>query len=233
MKKVLCYILLISAVILQSSCSKKDNYTSPSETLTGNVIDSVTGKPIQTEEPNGIRIQLLETSWSSNPDPLYFWAKSDGTFKNTKIFNGTYTVTPVDGPYFPITGKSMEIKGVTEVDFKVVPYLNVNFADVKQSGTSVDVSYTISRSKAAYKITDAMVFVSTTPFVGNNAYILNLTKTNDLSGADDQTILSSTYKTTLTGLTSGYTYYIRVGARTNDPGSRRYNYTEVRKISIP
>jgi hypothetical protein len=43
--------------ILFFSC-EIDNYDAPDGTLTGRVIDGVTGNPISTEQPNGFRIRV-------------------------------------------------------------------------------------------------------------------------------------------------------------------------------
>jgi hypothetical protein len=237
MKKVIIPITLILFVACITSCSKSiDTYAAPSETLTGSIIDSITGQPIQTEQPDGIRLQMLETSWSDNPIPWYFWVKPDGTFNNTKVFAATYTITPVDGPFFPIEGTTVDVKGTTNIEFKVMPFLNVAIVDkVQQSGTEVNLSYKISRARVAFKITDAKVFVSTTDYVsnGSNDNILSSQNNNDLSGTTDEAVLATTYNAKITGLKSGRTYYIRVGARTDDNVSKRYNYSEVQAVTIP
>ncbi|MBV4355908.1 DUF3823 domain-containing protein [Pinibacter aurantiacus] len=237
MKKIIIAIALLGFLVLGNSCSKEnDSYPAPSETLTGNVIDSVTGKPIQTEQPDGIRLQMLETSWSDNPIPWYFWIKPDGTFNNDKIFAATYKITPVDGPFFPVEGKSVVLKGKVNVDFIVTPFLNVEIVGkVQQNGNDVNLSYKISRAKAAYKITDARVFVSNTPYVsnGSNDNVFSTQNNNDLNGTPDETVLTTVYNAKITGLKSGRTYYVRVGARTNDNVSKRYNYSEEQAVTMP
>lgn len=237
MKKIIIAIALFGSLVLGNSCSKSiDTYTAPAETLTGNVIDSVTGKPIQTEQPDGIRLQMLETSWSDNPIPWYFWVKPDGSFNNTKVFRATYKITPVDGPFFPIEGTTVDVKGVTNVDFKVVPFLNVEITGkLQQNGSEVSLNYKISRAKTAFKITDARVFVSNTSYVsnGSNDNILSSQNNNDLRNTADEDVLAGSYSATITGLKSGRTYYVRVGARTDDNVSKRYNYSEAQSVTIP
>jgi hypothetical protein len=237
--KKLVYISILCAIIFSvHSCIEQDEYAAPGETLTGSVIDVNTGEPIRTEQGSGIRIRLEETSWSDEPVPTYFWVKQDGTFNNSKVFRGTYTVTPVDGPYFPIEGKSVEINGTTEVDFEVEPFLNVEITNLEQNGGDVEVSFTISRSTEAFKITDARVFVSNTQYVGNNTYLNNktgqdLTPTVNLNSTPDDEILSTTHTLDVVGMESGRTYYLRVGARTNDDVQRRYNYSEIVPVTVP
>lgn len=230
-----CCMILISI----NACLKKDEYDAPNAAIMGSVIDKNTGKPIQTEQTNGIRIQMEETSWGEDYVPTYFWVKQDGTFQNTKVFSGVYTVTPIDGPFLPLSeGTSINVSGVAEVTFEVEPFLNIEIVDMIQTGGNIAVSFKISRSSATFKITDARVFLSNTQYVGNNTFLNNktgqvLTPAIDLNGIPDETILSSTYTLNVVGMESGRTYYLRIGARTNDNVQRRYNYSEIKQVTVP
>jgi hypothetical protein len=229
MKKINLLLCLFIATIA-ISCEKLDNYDAPNETLTGRVIDQTTGEPIISEQPNGFRIKLLETSWSDNPQPEYFWGKADGTFNNTKIFAGTYSVSPVEGAFFDVDPQQVEIKGSVDIEFKVTPYLTVNATEIKKiDAETLEVSYTISRTKVGDKIIDARVFVSTNPNVGTNIIDSNLSPLRDLQNISDNEILNTTYKETIKGLKSGKKYYVRVGARTNN-ASKRYNFTKITEV---
>lgn len=225
MKRIyyLLYIVLMS--ILSVSCSEIDNYDGPSETLTGCVIDEVTNKPIITEQPNGFRIKMEEVSWSDNPQPEYFWGKADGTFNNTKIFPATYEISPVEGAFFPVEPVKAEVKGTTKIEFKVMPYLTVLISDILYEGDRLNVTYTISRAKTGDKIIDSRVFVSTNPNVGSNILENELSPMKDLSGISDEEILKTTFKESISELEKGKIYYVKVGARTDNP-SKRYNFTE-------
>jgi hypothetical protein len=102
MKRLFYYIALCLVVIAGTSCSKIDNYPAPSDTINGSTIDEVTGATVQTEVGGGgTRVELLETSYSSNPVPIYFQSMQDGTFNNTKVFAATYKVS-VQGPFVPL-----------------------------------------------------------------------------------------------------------------------------------
>lgn len=235
-------ILLFSMLILNlTSCNKLDMYEEPKETLTGIIIDKNTGVGIETEQPNGIRIKLEETSWSETPAPLYFWVKPDGTFQNTKVFTGTYVVTPVDGAYFPIIGDTIEIRGgKTNIDFEVEPFLNVEILSINQNGGTLDINFKISRSTAAAKITDAKVFISPTKFASNGTFLNNksgqiLSPTLTFPAATtDETILAGTHTLQVVGLEGGgRTYFVRVGVRTNDAVQKRYNYAPAQMITVP
>jgi hypothetical protein len=204
----------------------------PNATLTGEVIDVVTGAPIQTNVYDCM-IQLDELSWSQNPQPFKFTTRPDGTFSNTKLFECIYKITTVIGPFIPIEGKEMDIKGDTKVTFEVEPFLNVKITELKQEGSAVTVSFKISSKSNLYKVTDSRVFINNTPLVGDGGNMTQFNQDMDFSNTDNNEIYANTYQFNVVNLLSGRTYYLRVGARSDDPVSRRYNYSEVKKIVIP
>lgn len=225
----LFYLLLMTFLF---SCAKLDNYPLPGETLTGELIDAVTGEPLQTQTYDCM-IKLEEKSWSDNPEPFRFTTRPDGTFQNTKVFAGRYIVTPVDGPFIPIEGKEVDIHGTAEVSFTVEPFLNVEVTGVTQEGRSATVSFNISSRSNLYKVLNAEVFVNSTELVSDGGNLTEFRKSVNLESLPNEDVYTNTYSQTITGLISGRTYYIRVGARSDDPVSRRYNYSKVTKIVIP
>lgn len=225
-------IAMFCLMFLVASCAKLDNYGEPGETLTGKIIDKNTGKPILTSTYDCM-IKMEETSWSDTPEPWKFTSKPDGTFMNTKVFQGTYIVTPVDGPFFPITGKTVEIKGSTSVDFEVEPYLNVSITNLTQTGGTATVAFKISSSKNSYKVTDAQVFVATTSFVSDGTSLPAYKKSFDFNGTANAVVYAGTHTATIENLMSKRTYYIRVGARVDSPISNKYNYSEYKEVLIP
>lgn len=234
MKKHIIYIAVLLATIIMGGCAKKDNYPEPDKTLNGRVVDAETNEPIYTEQPDGTRIKLLQTDWNDNPIPQYFWVKPDGTFRNTKIFKGKYEVTPVDGPFVPLAQpQTIDLNGgEADLTFKVLPFLRIKLISVDVTGTTAIVSYKIERPAGSFKITDAKVFVSTTDQATNASFDNKLSQTNDLQGTADNIILASTYTASIT-LPAQRSFYLRVGARSEDNVSRRYNYTPAVKVDIP
>jgi hypothetical protein len=226
MKKYMIICLLAG---LCFSCDKLDTYGEPKETLTGAVIDVTTDQPIRTEQPNGYRLRLMELSWSDNPQPLYFWGKADGTFHNSKVFAGEYEITPVEGAFFQPAPQTVNIKGATKVEFTVTPYLSVSAEQITLAGNELTVRYRISRTQEGDKIYDSRVFVSTNPNVGTNVFTNSLSPLRDLRSMDDATVLQTVFEEKISGFETGKTYYIRIGARTNN-FSLRYNFTETVKI---
>ncbi|MDI9551977.1 MAG: DUF3823 domain-containing protein [Bacteroidota bacterium] len=170
MKRILSYIIAAGITTLGfSACSlfEIDNFDAPEETITGKIVDIETGEPVLTEQNGrGIRIRLTELSWGENvtynPD---FYAKDDGTYRNTKIFKGRYNVR-IDGPFIPLyrtapDGTVLEdatvetdIKGVTTVDFLVQPFLKVEIVGdpiVSAGKVTANVRVTRATTKEAFR----------------------------------------------------------------------------------
>lgn len=170
MKRILSYIIAGGVTILGfSSCSlfEIDNFDAPEETITGKIVDIETGEPVLTEQNGrGIRIRLTELSWGENvtynPD---FYAKDDGTYRNSKIFKGHYNIR-IDGPFIPLyrtapDGTVLEdgtvetdIKGVTTVDFLVQPFLKVEIVGdpiVSAGKVTANVRVTRATTKEAFR----------------------------------------------------------------------------------
>lgn len=153
MKKKISSVLTCCALLTLVSCNmfSIDNYDEPKETLQGTVRDVTTGDPILTNQGgDGIRVRIKEISWGENanynPD---IRARENGTYRNTKLFEGTYEVE-VDGPFIPLfrqdpnqvtipgaEKKVIDIKGVTTLDFEVQPFLKVRFAGEPQVSNGV------------------------------------------------------------------------------------------------
>jgi hypothetical protein len=239
-----CFILLVSL----NSCIKWDNYDLPKETFRGTITDKTTGKPFNTEiGANGVRIKMMELSWTaSTVTPWYFYTLQDGSFNNTKVFAGNYNIEP-QGAFVPLvltdgTGAitsdlsvTSDIKGITNVDFQVEPFLNIEWVGdpvVNANGTiTVQVIVTRGTTNTSYQqaVTDVYLYINnSSTFVGNNNY--DARYSTRLTGTAASTSLNKTTTITTTGtLLANNTYYLRVGARINTTiqGVQRYNYSTV------
>ncbi|GAA4302920.1 DUF3823 domain-containing protein [Compostibacter hankyongensis] len=250
MKRRLYYMSLILAVLAAGSCKKLDNYDGPTETLTGNILDANTGKNVQSEvsgdNGNGTRIKLLEISWSDNPTPLYLACKEDGTYSNKRVFAATYKMS-AEGAFVPMVqgdddkSKTVEVKGgVTNVDFEVEPFLEVEWVGdpVLNADSTVSARVKITRGTKnpgfQQEITDLWLFVSPTQYCGNNNYDNRYSAHVVYSGTAGDSILGQTItlKTIGGALPSKRDWYFRIGARINY-GLKQYNYNEARMIAVP
>ncbi len=239
MKNIQSLLFIFCIIAASLSSCKLDNYDEPDGTITGRVIDSVTGEPIVTEQPDGFRIKLEEISWSDAPRPEYFWGKADGTFNNIRLFSGTYKVTPVEGAFDTPGAKEVNITsgGVTTVDFTVTPYISFSDVSIVKSGDNIEVSFKLTKNIQDATLQDYRIFATyKTPFVGtvifesaiysgdNNPKNSNPIK---LTEAD----LNKTLTETLDKITPGKLWYVRVGARCSNSSSR-YNMSKVFPIQM-
>lgn len=221
--------LVMVIAVVTGSCKKAvDDRDAPSDTIKGKIIDAITGKPILTEQPDGIKMRLFEEGVGANLTSIDFWTRSDGTYNQGRIFSSTYKVVPVEGAFFPADTQRVTVNGVAEIDFTVTPFLAVEATITPGSG-SVTATYKLLRTKVGEKISDAKIIASSVPTVSNAVYDPGKAVTRNLTAIDDLTILASQYTDVLGGLESGKTYYVRVAART---GGARYNYSPVIKVTV-
>ncbi|WP_300701822.1 DUF3823 domain-containing protein [Bacteroides sp.] len=252
MKKIVYFLAVSFMVLAETSCQKFDNYDEPQETLRGTIIDKETKAPFFTETGNnGVRIKLMEYSWSDNPTPYYFTVKQDGTFNNTKIFKGDYNIEP-EGAFVPLVLRNakgeiisdasitMGVKGTVNLNFEVEPFLRVEYVgEPVIDGRKITVKARITRGTAnpdyQQEISDVYLFINgSSPYVGSNNFDDRYDK--HLGGEEIKNIIGETITLTTEGeLPAGRTYYLRVGARINKDiaGAKRYNYADVKTVSIP
>lgn len=246
------YLLLVSIFIIlfQSSCSKEiDNYDAPAETLTGTIIDKSTGKALNSEYgTTGLNIILEELSWSDNPTPYNFGGKIDGTFNNSKIFKGTYRIN-VEGPFVPLLQrdgqgnitvderKTIDVSGVTEVNFEVDPFFKVEWASelsVESDGrVSADVKYTRSTTNPAFQVNpnEMVILAGYTPHVlqmnnYDNRYEWGWSQNSSHLGKIQKVITRANNP-----IPKGVKFYYRIGVRNSF--NNKYNYSDTREMTIP
>ena len=268
MKKILYSgLICLSAIIGFCSCTR-DNYVEPQETILGRVVDAATGELVLTDQGSeGTRVRLRELSWKETavPDNFDFFCMKEGIFRNTKVFEGHYNVR-VDGAFIPLVRRSatgdtladetkyVDIKGVTEVEFQVQPFLKLEWVGQPTvSGGKITATVKVTRavSPADFKakiepmggyddnmlnVTDVRLFVSQVPYVGfrewDNRY------STELSYSDNsfEALLGQPVTITTQGeIPAGRKVFIRAAARINyaTENIRRHNYNEAIAVDIP
>jgi len=227
MKKILNFKYIALFFVFAACEPELDNYAPPSETLTGQVIDAVTGQSLITEQPNGFRVRYREIGYSESAPERNFWGKADGSFTNTKLFPNQYEVYVSDGPFLNPPVKTVDIKGgVTEVMFTVTPNLNVVNSSATLSENILKVSFGINRPAAiTNKVKEAFVSISLNPNVSFTLFQKQVKY--DFRTTPDATVLATTHGGAIDlaalGLKKGYTYYVKIGAGVE--GNVRYNYS--------
>ena len=222
MNKII-YLAILSAFIF-TACTLEDNFDAPSETITGTVIDNVTGEPLRTEQPDGFRIRYKEISDQyPNAQYYYFWGKADGTFNDSKIFAGTYEITAVEGAFVTPAPQTVNVSGITEVNFSVTPYLVIKNSKISLNGTTLHAEFDIERpAGVTATLKTAFVAISWSPNVSFRTYgSTGLLKTQNITDANLGSKIS--FDIDISGLSTGHTWYVSMGARTSV--TDRYNYS--------
>lgn len=239
MTRSIIYLILSVVCLAGFTSCESDNYDGPEETFRGAFIDKETKKPFQTAIGNtGIRIRMMEYSWSDNPQPYDFNCMMDGTFNNNKIFAGNYGIIP-EGAFVPLEEEIMDIKGTVEKTFEVEPLLRLEWIGepkVNADGTAeVKVKITRGTDHPNYQqpIEEAWLFVSEISYVGDFSFSNRFS--TQLVGAAVSDILDKELTIRTKGQFPEYSrkFFLRVGARTTMKfsGTNRYNYTTVKEIT--
>lgn len=250
MKKLIYSLFMGVSVLLATSCMEIDNFDAPDAHFTGRIIDSTTGENILADQGENT-IRIWEKSWSLNPGAQTIPVKQDGTFNNTKLFNGTYDVL-AEGAWWPVDTIRVGIGGKVTQNFEVTPYLRLFDLQVVYENDSLTVScrFDAPVKEGLPRITELRPFLSLTQFCGSGNHIdyydkieyqdefginrpvywkqINSTWGN-LPKLDDG--MSEVYSIRLP-VTHGYIYFVRMGARVDDM-YKKYNYTEIKTIEIP
>lgn len=239
MTRSIIYLILSVVCLAGLTSCESDNYDGPEETFRGAFIDKETKEPFQTAIGNtGIRIRMMEYSWSDNPQPYDFNCMMDGTFNNNKIFAGNYGIIP-EGAFVPLEEEIMDIKGTVEKTFEVEPLLRLEWIGepkVNADGTAeVKVKITRGTDHPNYQqpIEEAWLFVSEISYVGDFSFSNRFS--TQLVGAAVSDILDKELTIRTKGQFPEYSrkFFLRVGARTTMKfsGTNRYNYTTVKEIT--
>ena len=267
MKKIFYSIMFITALISFNSC-KVDNYELPKETIRGRVVDAATGELVLTDQGSeGTRVRLRELSWKETavPDNFDFFCMKEGIFQNTKIFQGHYNVR-IDGAFIPLVrrnaagdtlaneSKNIDIKGVTEVEFRVQPFLKVEWVGtptIANGKITAQIRVTRAVSPADFKakiepmggyndnmlnVTDVRLFVSQVPYVGYREWDNRYSTEIGYSGTNFNALLGQPITITTNGvIPAGRTVFIRAAARINyaTENIRRHNYNAALRVDMP
>lgn len=214
MKKI-AYLCLITAVLF--SC-KKDNYDGPDAIIYGSILDVDTHDLVEQDIIQGAQIQYVEKGYTG---VQYLVIKNDGTYRNSMMFSGDYTFTPILGNFHPVDSQQVHISGQTRVDFNVLPYLRIKNLHITKVGSVVSATFNVEQTDLN-NVARIGLFVSPESAVGS---VVNLkaqeiaiggTIRSDSTITIDMDVSGTSFKT-------GGSYYFRAGALI-DVASAKYNY---------
>lgn len=246
--KSIKHIILSMLVIAGMASCEEDNYPAPSLTFRGAIVDKETGEPFQTAIGNtGVRIRMMEYSWSETPTPYYMYSMMNGQFNNSKIFKGEYGITP-EGAFVALPEERVEISGTVEKNYEVEPFLRLEWVGepvVNDDGTAtIQVKIDRGTTHPDYQqaLTEVWLFVSETQYAGDFSYSPNFsTKLIGLTLPTlGETVLITTGWPGGIGTGSQRTfpdysrkYFLRVGARIDKQvnSTNVFNYTTIKEIT--
>ncbi|MBT1705629.1 DUF3823 domain-containing protein [Chryseosolibacter indicus] len=246
--KSIKHIVISFLLIAGFAACEEDNYPGPDATFKGAIIDAETGEPFQTAiGGTGVRIRMMEYSWSETPAPYDLYVMMDGRFNNNKVFKGNYGVTP-SGAFVALPEEVIEISGTVEKNYEVDPFLRVEWVGepvINNDGTAtiqVQISRGTNHPDYQQALAEVWLFVSETQYVGDFSYSPNYS--TRLTGAT-LPALGGTVSIT-TGWPGGIgtgsqrtfpdyarKYFLRVGARIDKQvnSTNVYNYSTVKEIT--
>lgn len=221
---VLKTIIYQLAAILLMGCSV-DNFKAPNATLTGRVVDNITGDLIENGGVNdGTVIQLFE---GSSRQPILCKSFPNGDFVNARLFPGNYKLYAVGAFERVEDTLSIRMDGDSNVDIKVVPHLRLETSLISQSGSAATIRVGYEVIGNGKIINELSILWSTIDnpnfytFHGGNLITARIEPINSVKGE---------HIFTASGLTPGAKYYFRAAGRTNASGNF-YNYSKT--ISNP
>lgn len=249
------YLIIFVLFCLAITGCEIDNYEAPSCTIEGKITDHL-GGPFQTSQGAGI-IRIREISWAKDSTTYTsnrtLKVQQDGTYRNTKIFNGTYRLLPYSGAFFPYddinqdnddAGELIQINGKQTLNFTVTPYLTIEWVETptvdSEGYLNCSVKFTRNQ-KSGYEMPDlrqARLLVSRSVNAGaaeSSLFSAPMTITNDMEGAEIH------FRTDVPLKYSGIDYWVRVAMNcktaagkpdTNYPGMGAENFSTIEKIHV-
>lgn len=241
MKKIKNIALALCTVGALTAC-ELDNFEGPDAGLYGEIIDKETGRKVPQDIINGTLIEIWEYGYDP-VTPQRLEVKTDGSYMDTRLFSNMYDVIPVNTNFHNNATESVdtlqvEIKGQTELNFEVVPYLRVVDANISKTGSKAVASFRLEQPidsvflnagdtvKRAVIIKEVGLYAHLDPNVGKD---MNLGKTtltiNDVIREGENDVYSLEFDTSRdTDFVNGGKVYLRVGAISDMPTARS-NYS--------
>ena len=233
------FIILISALVMASSCSwfEFDNEESYDATICGTFVDSKTGEPVLFAHPNANTFQVVELGWTDKASQNWY-IKPNGMYVNKLVFSGSYQMHTLKQNFYPVEGAPFEIKkGENKVDFTVTPYARILDPKITFENGFIVARFKVECSDPAKtdKV-DVAFFGFTDRYVSDGYNNFDAQKaTTQKSGvkADGTTVIElkvDTSKAAKTQFTYKRNHFLRIGVVAtgkNVNTSKMYNYSPV------
>ena len=223
MKKVSYIILMITGVLLATSC-EYDNYEEPSSVLEGRFVYN--------DQEVGVKsdldvIRLYEEGWQKFT-PITVSVKHDGTFR-ASLFDGDYKMALVagNGPWQNISDTiEFQFNGSKVLDIPVEPFFWPNNEDYQINGTTLSASFDIDQVVEGKEIEFVSFYVGNTALVDNlyNAKNVRL-QPADIPDLDERLSIDMD----ISDIDQNFVY-ARIGIKTR--GNHELVFTQTQKIDL-
>jgi len=229
MKKIKLYISALMLTFAAGACSI-DNYPAPDSQLYGTFLDVETNEPIEQDIIRGSTIEFIEHGYASQTKQVMI-VKNDGTYRNNLIFSNTYTVTPVRGNFVPTEPKEVNVKGETQLDFKVQPYIRLKDVKIEKVGTKVVATFKLQQT-VINNVKKIGLYAHPEPAVGEPMRtVLADQEINAVTDPNKVYKLEMDIPSNSSNLKTGSQYFFRVGAIIDAPESK-YNYAKAVRLTL-
>ncbi len=216
-------LLLIILVFTTYSCSYLETDFGFEGSISGKIEDS-NGNPLYGDiNANNLIVRLLG---ENDKETIDIRVKGDGTFQNVRMYPKLHKAW-VEGPIvFSDTVLIDFGETLDQVhDFTITPLISPKITNGTPTGTSINVEYSIIPTDAN-TVSKKEIYCSTVKYptasIGSmtNIYTTKTVTLAALSGNAE-----------ITGLVSGTTYFLRIGAQAS--ASKIMNYSNQIEIKIP
>lgn len=229
MKKIKLYIPALLLLFAANAC-KIDNYPAPDSQLHGTFLDIETNEPVEQDIIRGSTIEYIEHGYASQTKQVMI-VKNDGTYRNNLIFSNTYTITPVRGNFVPTQSQEVTVKGETQLDFKVQPYIRVKDAKIEKIGTKVVATFKLQQT-VINNVKKIGLYAHPEPGVGEPMRtVLADQEINAVIDPNKVYKLEIDLPSNSSNLKTGSQYFFRVGAIIDAPESK-FNYAKVVRLTL-
>ena len=229
MKNIKLYIQALLLALFVGAC-KIDNYPAPDAQLYGTFLDAETNEPVEQDIIRGSTIEFIEQGYASQTKQVMI-VKNDGTYRNNLIFANTYTITPVRGNFVPAEPQEITVKGETQLDFKVQPYIRVKDVKIEKVGTKVVATFKLQQT-VINKVKKIGLYAHPEPAVGEPMRtVLADQEINTVTDPNKIYQLEIDVPSNSSNLKTGNQYFFRVGALIDAPESK-FNYAKAVRLTL-
>lgn len=230
MKKIILLLMTVCSFSFMSCLNDLDNYDAPNGGIKGHILDAETNEPIPlpVQGSTGVIINMYEQNTDATKS-IDFYAKYDGSFENSQLFNCDYKVV-VNGPFVSPCEEVVKVKGQTTIDLKATPYSRIT-ATASASGQKVTISYKVTPTNSSYTVSEVYGYWNFAPGVDNGGANLagkvtvkNTEGVIEFDLGNDNTFKSNLYKIQA----NGNKIYLRIGAKTENV----INYSQTITVTL-